>query len=195
MSFMLRRISIDPSHPLRKLFRRALDFGLKYNPTDKTGVAGYIEEQILCEFIHVDNLYKIRDASGKSLEDIADMIAEGDILLNAESFLREFQVHKHIGDYTLFMLGLFPNTLCRKKGKEFVLGKIVVPGASLSEHYMLQGQRSYRIASKFVNRELFMELSSNFLLYMNILDLVRIYLESSKNKEFLKAKGIIGGTD
>lgn len=75
------------------------------------------------------------------------------------------------------------------------MGKIVIPGATLTEHYLLQGQRSYRIASEFTHRELFQELSSNFLLYKNILELVRIYLESAKNKEFIKAKEIIGEAD
>jgi hypothetical protein len=192
---MLKRTNIDSGHPLRRLFRNALDFGLKHNPTDKDGVADYIEEQILCEFIHTENLYKIKNASGKGIEDIADLLAEGNVLLNAQSFQREFQVHKHLGDYTLFMLGMFPLTLSRRKGKEFILGRLVVPGASLSEHYMLQGQQSYRIASEFTNGDLFLELSSNFLLYMKVMELVRIYLESENNREFLKAKEIIGGTD
>jgi hypothetical protein len=192
---MLENTNIDSGHPLRKLFRMALDFGLTLHPAEKIGIVNYIEEQILCEFIHVDNLFKIRDASRMCVEDIADMLAEGNVLLNAQSFQKEFQVHKHIGDYALFMLGMFPSSLSRKKGKEFILGKIVIPGASLSEHFMLQGQRSYKIASEFTHRELFQELSANFLLYKNILELVRIYLESAKNKEFLKAKEIIGGTE
>jgi len=192
---MLKRTNIDTGHPLRKLFRKALDFGLIFNPSDKTEVAGYIEEQILCEFIHVDNLYRIKDAKGRRLGDIADLLAEGDVLLNAPSFSREFQVHKHIGDYTLFMLGMFPEGLSRKRGKEFLLGRLVIPEASLSEYYTLQGQRSYRIASEFTQREIFLELSSNFLLYKNVLDLVKIYLESVKNKEFLKVKKIINRTD
>jgi hypothetical protein len=192
---MLKRTNIDPRHPLRRLFKRALDFGFRFNPPDRIDVADYIEEQILCEFIHVDNLYKIKDAAGRSLEDIADLLSEGDVLLNAPSFSREFQVHKQIGDYTLFMLGMFPDALSRKRGKEFILGRIVIPDASLSEYYIFQGQKSYRIASEFSYRELFLELSSNFLIYKNVLDLVKVYLESVKNKEFLKAKRIIGGTD
>jgi hypothetical protein len=192
---MLKRTHIEKDHPLRRLFRKALDYALKLNPSEKLEIAHYIEEQILCEFIHVDKLYKIKDASGRSLEDISDMLAEGDVFLNAQSFQREFKVHKHIGDYTLFMLGMFPAVLSRKKGKEFILGRIVIPRSNLSEHYILQGRRSYSIASKFTHKELFLELSANFLLYKNVLDLVRIYLESVKNKEFLKAKEIIGGTD
>lgn len=190
---MLIRSTISADHPIRNLFREALDFGLKITPPDRDEIAGYIEEQILCEFISAENLYRIRDASGKRLEDIAEMLLEGNVLLNANSFEREFQVHKHIGDYTLFMLSMFPSALTTRKGREFILGRIVIPDASLSEHYMLQGQRSYRIAAEFANRELFQELSSNFSLYKNILELVRIYLESAGCDEFHDAKEIITG--
>ncbi|UCD34926.1 MAG: hypothetical protein JSU90_11640 [Nitrospiraceae bacterium] len=171
--------TMEEGHPLRRLFRSALDFGLQYTPTDKQEVADYLEDQVLCEFIHTDRLYKIKDPEGRCLEDIADMFNEGSVLIHAQSFQREFLVHKHIGDYTLFMLGMFPKSLSRRKGKEFTLGKIVVPGASLSEHYMLQGQRSYRIASEFTNGDIFLELSANFLLYKNLLEMVRIYLEEA----------------
>jgi len=177
--------SIDKNHPLRKLFRNALSFGLQHNPIEKVEVADYIEEQILCEFIHTDNLYRIQDADGRGVEDMADMLAEGSLLLNAQSYQREFQVHKHIGDYTLFMLGMFPMVLARRKGREFILGHLVVPGASLSEHYILQGRRSYRIASELTHGDIFEELSLNFSIYKNILELVRIYIESENSRILL----------
>ncbi len=191
---MMNKPQVDTNHPLRELFRNALEYGFKLNPTEKVEVACYIEEQILCEFTEVDKLYKIKDGEDSSLDDIADMLSEGSILLNAQSFDREFQVHKHIGDYTLFMLGMFPAALCGKRGKEFVLGSIVIPGASLLDHYVLQGQRSYRIASEFTEKDLFLELASNFEKYQAVIDLVRTYLESAKNSDYLKAKKIIGGT-
>lgn len=191
---MTKRIQLNADHPLRKLFRKALDFGFRVNPTEKAGVEEYIEEQILCEFIHVDNLYKIRDAAGKPVEDIADMLAEGDVRLNASSFSKEFQVHKHIGDYTLFMLGMFPMALAGRTGKEFILGKLVIPGSSLYEHYLLQGQRSYNLASEFADQELFRKLSANFVIYRNVLELVKIFLETSRSRDYLRAKKIIGET-
>ncbi|RJR16788.1 MAG: hypothetical protein C4581_09245 [Nitrospiraceae bacterium] len=182
---MLSGTSIERDHPLRKLFRNAIAFGLQHNPIDKIEVADYIEEQILCEFIHTDSLYRIRDEEGTRLEDMADILAEGNVLLNAKSFEQEFQVHKHIGDYTLFMLGMFPMVVARRRGREFVLGHLVVPGASLSEHYMLQGRRSYRIASELTHGDIFEELSLNFSLYKNILELVRIYIESENNSALI----------
>lgn len=192
---MRRRKKVSPDHPLRKLFRKALDFGFRVNPAEKAGVEEYIEDEILCEFIHADSLYKIKDAAGKPLEDIADMLAEGDVRLNADSFSKEFQVHKHIGDYTLFMLGMFPMALAKRSGKEFLLGRLIIPGSSLYEHYLLQGQRSYSLASEFRDQELFRKLSANFLLYRNVLELVRIYLDSLRSRDYLKAKKIIGETD
>ncbi|HYA87399.1 MAG TPA: hypothetical protein VEI57_10095 [Nitrospirota bacterium] len=188
---MARRLALSANHPLRKLFRRALDFGFRENPADKTGVENYLEEQILCEFIRTENLYKIKDAAGKPLEDVADLLSEGDVRLNASSFPREFEVHKHIGDYTLFMLGMFPMALSRRSGKEFILGRIIIPGSALYEHYLLQGRRSYSLASQFTDRDLYLELSTNFLLYRNVLELVRIYLETAKSSDYLNAKRVI----
>lgn len=188
---MLNDEGIKRNHPLKGLFDRALDFGLEMNPSDSAGTVEYIKEQILCGFINSDNLYRIKDTPGNRLEDIAEMLSESSVLLNADSFDREFQVHKHIGDFTLFMLSMFPGALTRKRGREFILGGVVIPGASLSEHYVLQGQRSYKIASEFTQAELFLELSSNYLMYKNILELVRIYLESVKNKKYLEVRRII----
>ncbi len=192
---MVRRITLNAHHPLRKLFRRALDFGFRANPPEKPGVGEYIEDQILCEFIYTDNLYKIKDAAGRPLEDIADMLAEGDVRLNAEGVSREFQVHKHIGDYTLFMLGMFPMALARRTGKEFILGRLIIPGSSLFEHYTLQGRRSYSLAAEYTQGDIFQELSKNFLLYRNVLELARIYLETAKSREYIRAKKIIGATE
>lgn len=186
---------LGSDHPLRKLFRKALDFGFIVNPADKAGVAEYLEEQVLCEFIHADNLYKIKNSAGRPLEDIADMLEEGDVRLNASSFSREFQVHKHIGDYTLFMLGMFPTALAKRTGKEFLLGRLVIPGSDLYEHYVIQGQRSYSLASEIADTELFRKLSANFLLYRNVLELVRMFLETAKNSEFRHFRKIIGDID
>jgi hypothetical protein len=192
---MQQTTNVNPDHPLRKLFRRALDFGFESTHSKPTSVLYYLEEQILCEFVSMDHLYKIRNASGQRLEDIADMLLEGDVRLNAQSFDREYLVHKHIGDYTLFMLGIFPEALKRRKGKEFILGGLIIPTADISEHYQLQGRRSYRIASAFSHKELFLDLSSHYLRCRDVLTLARTYLESVRDREFLKAKGIIGGTE
>lgn len=192
---MVRRAEIRLEHPLRRLFRRALEFGLRANPQSKPEAGEYIEEQILCEFIHTDNLYKIKDSLGRNLEDIADILAEGDVRPRDAEVDREFQVHKHIGDYTLFMLGMFPMALFRKRGKEFILGSLVVPASTLFEHYQLQGRRSYRLAAEYTQGDIFRELAENFAIYRNVLELARIFLDSMKNREFLRVRKIITDWD
>lgn len=192
---MVRRIEIRRDHPLRKLFRRALDFGLRANPQSRPEAGEYIEDQILCEFIHTDSLYKIKDSLGRNLEDIADMLAEGDVRPRDAEADREFQVHKHIGDYTLFMLGMFPMALFRKRGKEFILGSLIVPGSTLFEHYQLQGQRSYTLAAEYTQGDIFRELATNFAVYRNVLELARMFLDSVKNREFLRVRRIITDSD
>jgi hypothetical protein len=65
--------------------------------------------------VHVDRLYKIRDTQGRRVEEVAEMLAEGDLLHRAQGVEREREVHRHIGNYTLFMTGIFPEFLRRLK--------------------------------------------------------------------------------
>ncbi|HEC68479.1 MAG TPA: hypothetical protein ENI35_06730, partial [Candidatus Desulfofervidus auxilii] len=61
----------------------------------------YYIAEVLTEFARTDSLYKIRDAQGEKLTTIVDM------LLEASISYREREIKKHIGDYTLFMSGIF----------------------------------------------------------------------------------------
>src|SRR5215469_1422100 len=70
-------------------------------------VATYVAA-LLADFARTENLYRIRNARGKRLEDVGEMLVEANPLLEAASFDREREVRKHVGDYTLFMTGLFP---------------------------------------------------------------------------------------
>src|SRR5438552_18442707 len=65
--------------------------------------------QLLSEFCDAEQLYKIRSSAGKPLNDVGEMLMESDPVYGpAPSFDRERQVRKHIGDYTLFFAGMFP---------------------------------------------------------------------------------------
>jgi hypothetical protein len=74
---------------------------------DTEDVQAYLAD-ILTRFFRLDGLYAIRDASGQPLQDVYGMAAEGDIRQRADSFAREREVHKHIGDFLLFWSGMFP---------------------------------------------------------------------------------------
>ena len=97
---------------------------------------------LLTEFCEVENLYKIRDAEGRPLHDVGEMLLESDpVYGEAPSFDRERQVRKHIGDYTLFFTGMFPEAinhlrLRRQRVENFV-------------DFIKAGKESYYIVSKF----------------------------------------------
>jgi hypothetical protein len=117
---------------------------------------------VLGEFVHVDRLYRLRNARGQRVEDVAEMLAEGDLRHRAQSIEREREVHRHIGNYTLFVAGLFPELLRRLR-----TAKVVVSADALLD-FVQTGKRSYRIVSEFTHgpyrpeAPLFRKLSENF---------------------------------
>lgn len=131
---------ISPDHPIRQLFttvvERSFQRHLGWNEPQMTG---YVSN-VLVDFIHRDHIFRIRDARGRALEEVAEMLVEGDVSLNATSFDREREVHKHIGDFTLFWTGVYPEMLRYFRA------------AARADHlldYVEQGRKSYQIASTF----------------------------------------------
>jgi hypothetical protein len=91
---------------------------------------------LLVRFIRTDSIYRIRDIRGRRLEEVADMLLEAE---QREAKPRR-EVYRHIGDFTLFWTGLYPEALSRLKSpdrKDYLLD------------YLQQGKRSYYIASTF----------------------------------------------
>src|SRR5262249_4837017 len=94
--------------------------------------------QLLSRFIHMDAIHRLSSARGRRLEEVADMMFEAESLPPAGRTRRE--VYRHIGDFTLFWTGVYPEAL---KHLRSVLRK---------DHfidYCEQGKRSYYIASTF----------------------------------------------
>ena len=79
------RISLN--HPLRRLFANLVEHEI---PWDRE-VAAYIAN-LLIEFVHVENLYRIRNCRGKRLEEVGEMLVESNPILDARSFEREREV-------------------------------------------------------------------------------------------------------
>ena len=69
------------------------------------------------------------------------MLIASNPILEARSFLYEREVRKHIGDYTLFLTGLFPEHVQR-------LGKRGMRVDAFVD-YMQAGRESYRIVASF----------------------------------------------
>src|SRR5438874_7421662 len=99
---------ISGNHPLRALFaelvQRHLTEAAQMNDQQ---VAQYIAD-LLVNFAHVDSMYRIRNAKGKRLEEVGEMLIASNPLLEGRSFEYEREVRKHVGDFTLFLSGLFP---------------------------------------------------------------------------------------
>ena len=107
--------------------------------TGHDDVAAYLTE-LLLEFVRTDSIFSIKDKTGKPLRSVFEMMAEGDIRLNAESFERERQVHKHIGDFILFWSGVYPDHLSKIKVHTML---------DLVCDYSRQARESYHLVSTF----------------------------------------------
>ncbi len=141
---------------------------------DGSDITSYITA-LLCDFSSVDNLYKIRDSRGRRLEDVGEMLIESHPLLQAPSFDRERQVRKHIGDFTLFFSGMFPESIRHWRIRHQRLDSFV--------DYVKAGKESYYIVSEFNLFEyrkvapLFRRLSDDFEVCVYGLNLVRRELD------------------
>lgn len=111
---------VDQYHPIRLYFTDAIHESLhaRLGLDSDVDVEAYLTDMLVA-FVHQDEVFSIRDKNGRQLKTVAEMMAEGDIRLNADSFEREREVHKHIGDFLLFWGGMFGQFLeCDRQGKE-----------------------------------------------------------------------------
>jgi len=90
--------------------------------------------QLLARFVHSDQVYKLRRPDGRRLYEVAEMLIEAEARVGQP----KREIHQHIGDFTLFWSGLFPETLntqARRQKLDALLD------------YRQQGKRAYLIAS------------------------------------------------
>src|SRR5271169_1649391 len=87
----------DPQHPLRRLFAGLTEQTFMAN----LGVADpdlvdYLSI-LLSRFVHLDAIHRFRNAAGKRVEEVVDMILEAEALPAGGRTRREY--HRHIGDF------------------------------------------------------------------------------------------------
>jgi hypothetical protein len=132
---------ISQSHPLHRLFRGLTEstFMTELGIGDPR-LVGYVAD-LLARFVPSQNLGKVRDASGRSLTQVSEMIAEAESSGDAE---RRRECHRHVGDFTLFWTGVYPEAL----------GKL--QASTRADHlidFQAQGKRSYYLASTLAEDE------------------------------------------
>jgi hypothetical protein len=127
-------------------------------------VANYVAD-VLTEFARTDNLYRIRGQRGRKVDSVVEMLAaRADEPADQDAILTERSRRKYVGDYALFMSGIFRNYITRQ---------------GCLSYYIEEGSRSYWTVSELdvslyrTGFILFQELSKKFEYYSGALDYTR----------------------
>ena len=89
---------------------------------------------LLTRFVRNEAIFNVRNLTGRRLDAVAEMMAEAQARVGEA----RREVHRHIGDFTLFWTGVYPEAL-----EHFQRG----PRKDFFLDYCEQGKRSYYIAS------------------------------------------------
>lgn len=121
-----------------KLLQRFFAGVTEYTFTSRLGVADpplvdYLSS-LLVHFVRSDAIYGLRTPTGQRLTQVVDMLREA----QAREGSAKRRVHRHIGDYTLFWTGLYPEVAeqLRQGCKDSLID------------YQAQGKRNYMLASR-----------------------------------------------
>jgi hypothetical protein len=127
--------AIPESHPLHRLFRGLTEYAFMNElGIGDPSLVGYVAE-LLVSFVPSQGVWQLRDAQGRRLFQVTAMIAEAEAAADAA---RRRECHRHVGDFTLFWTGVYPEALGKLQGRD-------APDALIS--YQRQGKRSYHLAS------------------------------------------------
>jgi hypothetical protein len=131
---------IPLEHSLRQLFHDVVSdcYDSRLGLRDAE-ISSYVAD-LLTEFCRAENIYRIRDAAGNPVREVGEMLLASDpVHGTAASFGEERERRKHIGDYTLFFTGMYPESMHlwgeRKRDSFFEM--------------VQAGKESYYIVSKF----------------------------------------------
>lgn len=138
---MTRRL--EPDHPLRKLFDGLVEqvFMAELGIAN-TRLTAYLGE-ILSDFIHMDQIFRMRSIDGQAIREISRLEAEAWLGPHTDDRLRRRVVNQYIGDFTLFWIGVYPESLRPR-----------LAGTDRLNEYLLQGKRGYGIASELDDPDL-----------------------------------------
>ncbi len=112
-------------------------------------VTGYVAD-VLTEFARSDRLYRVRSRKSQRLDSVVEMLAEDEQTFSRENpLMQERRMRKYLGDYTLFMSGVF---------------RSYVERGGYLDYYLQEGSRSYWKVSE-VDLSLY---RTGFLLYQEL---------------------------
>ena len=158
------RRQVPADHPIRKMFRSLTEMSFEQVDLRDRDLMGYVAD-LLVDFVHIDNLYRLRNERGHRLEHLVDMLLE----MPDQGPADEREKRKHIGDYALFIVGLYPESLTRRR-------RAVSP-----EYYIAQGKEAYLVVAEMDRAKptetLFRKLSEHFEYCVTALNLEKTVLQ------------------
>lgn len=111
---------------------------------------------LLLRFVRIDSIHRIRRSTGEPVTEVLGMLLEGQKRIG----VAKREAHRHIGDFTLFWSGVYPESLRKLQSKQCGDGFL---------DYCTQGKRAYRIAAEIEggeealpSNELLQQLSEQF---------------------------------
>ena len=126
------RHEIPSGHPIREFFQRLTERGMGQLNLHDPDTIQYITN-LLTEFVQIDNMYRAKDEAGRRAQYLFDMLTQASKEISP-AVRRDY--YKHLGDLTLFNLGLFPESLTHGR-------RTVSP-----DYYAEAGRRSYTIVAE-----------------------------------------------
>jgi hypothetical protein len=172
-------LPVGPGHPLRRLFAGLVEqvFNVDIGICDP-GLTDYLGE-LLTDFVHVDRIFALRTVTDEVIREVSRMEAEANLGGDMDDTHRRRLINKYIGDFTLFWAGVYPENLRpRRQG-----------GVSRLDAYLVQGKRSYGIASELTGAheqppaEVLQRLSRQFEFCVHGLSLVRASWDRLRNAD------------
>ncbi len=127
--------AIPESHPLHRLFRGLTEYAFMSElGIGDPRLVGYVAE-LLASFVPTQGVWRLRNSQGIQLTQVTAMVAAAE---SSDDEGRRRECHRHVGDYTLFWTGVYPEALKTLRGSD-------CPDAFID--YQRQGKRSYYVAS------------------------------------------------
>jgi hypothetical protein len=160
---------------LPRFFERVTRQSFQDLALDDPPVVRYLTD-LLTRFARTEALYAVRDLPGRRLETVADSLLTIQCVWDWESpdFNPEAErtLRRHIGDYTMFMTGVFREHVER---------------LSATDYYLHEGRRAYRFVSETARADgskdapLYRRLSERFEHYAGALTYARkVYFPSEQ---------------
>lgn len=130
---------VPPDHPLWRFFAGTVEDAF-YTQLGMCApdLVNYLT-QLLVKFVHINDIYSLKGPGGNVLDNLPEMVVHAHVGSDIPRRKRDLLVHRHIGDFTLYWTGVYPETLERSRGKR---------GQDFLLDYFAQGRRSYGIASE-----------------------------------------------